>query len=77
MIQLIQLKSSNLKAAGHDPSSNTLAVQFTSGTVYHYKDVPADVASKLMQAESAGSFFAKNIRGQYPHEAVVDEPAQA
>lgn len=73
MIQLIQLKSSNLAAAGHDAATNTLAVHFTNGSVYHYKDVPADVANGLMENVSPGRYFAANIRGAFDGERVVDE----
>lgn len=73
MIQLTQLKSTNLRAAGHDPTSNLLAVHFQNGTVWHYKDVPPKIAGGLLEASSPGKFFAENIRGQYPAEKVVDE----
>lgn len=79
MIKLVQLKSSNIRAAGHDPAANLLAVHFANQSVYHYKDVPADVAGKLLQADSPGKYFAAEIRGKYHGERVVDEeqPAQA
>lgn len=79
MIKLTQLRSSNLRAAGHEPTTNLLAVHFTNGSVYHYKDVPPDVASKFLQADSPGKYFAAEIRGKYAGERVVDEeqPAQA
>lgn len=77
MIQLTQLRSSNLRAAGHEPATNLLAVHFTNGSVFHYKDVPSDVASKLLQADSPGKYFAAEIRGKYPAEKVVAEEQTA
>lgn len=80
MIKLTQLKSTNLRAAGHDPATNLLAVHFLNGSVFHYKDVPATIAGGLLEANSPGKFFAENIRGQYAAEQVVvddKQPAQA
>lgn len=65
MIELKPVRSSNISAVGHDPVSSTLAVKFTSGKVYHYHDVPADVHAGLLEAESIGSHFAKNIRPNF------------
>lgn len=64
------VKSSNLAAVGYDPSTQTLEVEFSSGKVYSYAGVPADVAAAMTEAESVGSYFAKNIRGQYEAKAM-------
>lgn len=75
MIKLAQLKSTNLCAAGHEPSTNLLAVHFHSGAVWHYKDVPAEVAGGLLESPSPGRYLHENIHGQFPAEMVV-EPEQ-
>jgi hypothetical protein len=36
-------------------------------SLYEYSNVPATVAEGLTKAESAGKFFAKNIRGSFPY----------
>ena len=43
-IALTPVKSSQVKAIGHDPATNTLAVQFAhgAGSIYHYPDVTAE-----------------------------------
>lgn len=57
--------SSNIKAVGYDPSTNVLEVEFSSGTIYQYADVPAQVYKDLMEAESVGRYFAANVRNVY------------
>lgn len=77
MIKLIELKSTNLKAAGHDPATGTLKIQFHNGAVWEYLDVPAKVAGGLLEATSPGKYLNEHIRGQYSAQAVVEEPAAA
>jgi hypothetical protein len=77
VIQLIQLKSTNLAAAGHDPATSTLKVKFHNGAVWEYQDVPAKVAGGLLEASSPGKYLNEHVRGQYAAQAVVDEPAEA
>jgi hypothetical protein len=70
MIPLEPVQSSNIAAVGYDQPNHVLAVQFTNGTTYHYKDVPSDVIEAMKEAESKGSFFAKSIRGKYDSEKI-------
>jgi len=64
-IVLLPLKSSNLRAAGHDPASARLVVAFHSSARYEYFQVPRIVFHQLLQARSPGGFFAGNIRDKY------------
>jgi hypothetical protein len=59
------VKSASIAAAGHDPATQTLTVQFKSGETYHYAGVSADQHSKLMAADSVGSHFQSNIRQKF------------
>ena len=63
-ISLTEVKSSQVKSIGHDPATNTLAVQFTrgAGSIYHYPDVSAEQAKAFIEAESIGSHFGKHIK---------------
>lgn len=56
------VESSNLAAVGYDPTTSTLAVRFTNGTLYHYPDVKPALHDQLMAAESKGKFFNANLR---------------
>lgn len=57
--------SSTIAAIGYDDESMTLEVEFTSGSVYQYFDVPSTVHSELMAAASHGRFLTQNIKGNY------------
>jgi hypothetical protein len=57
-----------LKEVGYEES--TLEVEFTTGTVYQYFDVPERVFEELMAAESKGGFFNSQIRGHYRYARV-------
>jgi len=43
----------------------TLELEFTSGDVYQYFDVPVEVYLKLRQSESLGRFFNERIKENY------------
>ena len=45
-----------------------LDIVFKSGGVYRYFDVPLSIFNQLVNAESHGKFFQKNIRGNYKFE---------
>lgn len=64
------LNSSSIAEAGYDPATQMLEVQFFSGAVYRFFDVPEAVAVGLMSpwVESAGQYFERNIRRAYPYE---------
>jgi hypothetical protein len=60
---LIPCVSSQLTAYGYDAATSVLAIQFkSSGSVYHYFDVPQSVFDGLNAAESKGSYFIRNIK---------------
>jgi hypothetical protein len=60
------VSSSAISSVGYDPKSRTLEVEFTSGGVYDYSEVPKKVYESLMAAPSKGRFLAQRIRGRYP-----------
>ena len=59
------VSSSNIRSIGYDSESNTLEVEFLSGRVYQYFDVPESIYNELMHASSHGSFFHRYIRDRY------------
>ena len=62
-MQMIPVKSSNIKAAGHE--ANTMRVEFTNGTVYDYPGVSAELFNNFMQAESQGRYYHQFIKGKF------------
>ncbi len=62
--------SSNLAEVGYDSDLETLEIQFKSGGVYQYFNVPAFMYERLMSADSLGRFFNAEIKGHYPEAKV-------
>ena len=61
----VPVVSSNISSIGYDVATQTLEVEFSTGIVYQYFDVPEPVYQQLMQAGSVGIFFNGNIKGSY------------
>lgn len=59
------VSSSHLVSVGYNPESETLEVEFKSGLVYEYYNVPQFMHERLMQAPSAGTFFNAEIRNSF------------
>ena len=64
-MERISVSSSNISSIGYDEDSCTLEVQFNSGAIYQYFDIPLEIYNGIMQAGSAGQFFAQQIKGYY------------
>lgn len=63
-IPMYPVASSNLKALGYSPSTNTLEVQFRSGSKYRYSDVSQRDFNRLYNSESKGRHFHRYIRNE-------------
>jgi len=81
-IALQPVISGNLRAVGYDAATQTLDVQFASGRTYRYSDVPAGVHADLLDADSIGGYFARNVRTKFqgvdletldPHEGATPD----
>jgi hypothetical protein len=59
------IDSSAIASVGYNAAREELEVEFRSGNVYRYFDVPREVYKDLLQAPSKGRFFGSFIRGQY------------
>ena len=58
--------SSVIASVGYKPDTMMLEIEFRStGFVYRYFDVPEIEFRKLMNAESIGRYFNKNIKDDY------------
>jgi hypothetical protein len=60
-----KVSSSNLRSVGYDKAARILEIEFQSGTVYRYYDVPAGVYEELTRAPSPGRYFLANVREVY------------
>ena len=61
-MEMIKVISSNIVAIGH--YDDDLYVEFESGT-YVYYNVPKEVFTEMLNAESKGKYMRAHIRGQY------------
>ncbi len=66
----IAVQSSNIRSVGYDGGAETLEVEFTSGSVYQYFDVPESEYEGLMNAGSKGRYFNRNIKECYQYAQV-------
>jgi hypothetical protein len=64
-VKRVPVSSSSVAAVGYDPSGRVLEVEFTSGRVYRYFDVPEIVHRGLVRAKSIGQFLNERIRDRY------------
>jgi len=58
--------SSAISSVGYDDRSAVLEVEFSSGAVYDYLNVPEKVYRALLKAPSKGSFVSRRVRDRYP-----------
>ena len=64
-MKLEPVESSNIKGVGYDPSTRALRVQFSSGQVHQYEDVPPETHAAFMASESKGKHFHANIKSAF------------
>ncbi|GJM23763.1 MAG: hypothetical protein DHS20C16_01780 [Phycisphaerae bacterium] len=64
----INVKSSAIKSVGYDSAKRLLAIEFQSGFVSIYKEVPWKVFKTLEAAPSKGRYFNSEILGKFVEE---------
>ena len=62
--------SSNIRSISYDPQLATLEVEFTSGDVYRYFNVPERLHRELMNASSYEQFLNDYIKYSYRYQKV-------
>ncbi|MDL1968714.1 MAG: KTSC domain-containing protein [Deltaproteobacteria bacterium] len=65
------VSSSNIASIGYDNDTEVLEVEFLSGSVYEYRNVPSVVYEQLMSAASHGSYFNREIRMTFSYEKIA------
>ena len=55
----------------YDPEKLILTVQFVSGLIYEYLDVPAKVYEEMMLSRSKGIYLNKYIKGSYDYKKIT------
>ena len=59
------VNSSTIRSVGYEPNSQTLEIEFTSGSIYQYSRVSPEIYRKLMAAPTIGSYFKNNIEDEF------------
>ena len=75
-IQRKPVESSVLAAVGYDAGKRLLEIEFHSGAIYRYLEVPEEIHRRLLAAESKGHFFGANIRDKFRSERVKNRTAK-
>ncbi|HEV2174065.1 MAG TPA: KTSC domain-containing protein [Nitrospira sp.] len=66
----IPVISSNIVSIGYDPATATMEIEFASGAVYQYFDVPQPVYEQLVGSASIGTTLNELVKGQYRYARV-------
>lgn len=69
-MQRINVSSSNIKSIGYDVLNHALEIEFTTGDIYQYLDVPEYIYEAMMNASSHGKYFYQNIKENYQNQKV-------
>jgi hypothetical protein len=68
--------SSVLASAGYDSAKRLLEIEFHSGAIYRYLEVPEEIYRRLLAAESKGHFFGAAVRDKFRSERVKARTAK-
>jgi hypothetical protein len=60
-----RVSASNIRSVGYDAASQTLEVEFASGSIVQYSRVSPEVHRRLMNSPSPGSYLKDNIEEEY------------
>lgn len=63
-----EVSSSSISAI-EETGRGTMIVEFVNRGKYEYFDVPLEVITEFVNADSVGRYFNQNIRGRYREEA--------
>lgn len=72
-----EYESSAIKSASYDFEKRELEVEFRSGGVYRYQDVPPEEAEAFAAASSKGGHFQAYIRNNYAPVKVEEEDVES
>ena len=65
-IQMVEVQSSNIRAAGYDKETRVLRLRFHDGAaLYDFENVPQRLYRGLMKAQSKGTFFKEQIKDKF------------
>lgn len=57
--------SSTVISVGYDPATKILELEFVSGSIYRYFDVPQSIYKSFMAADSKGTFVNDHVKRHF------------
>jgi len=57
-------------SVGYEDESYVLEVEFHSGKIFQYSQVPREVYERFLTARSKGRFFHHYVRDRFPHKHI-------
>ena len=66
----VRVKSRMLAAVAYDHDWHHLYLEFRSGDIYCYRDVPVHRYEELLAADSKGKYVRHHILNQYPYQRI-------
>lgn len=61
----LSVESTTVRSVGYKRKSKILEIEFQTGIVYQYLEVPEKVYEEFWEAESKGKYFNREIRDAY------------
>ena len=74
-MERVPLESRAIASAGYDAETCVLELEFSSGRVYRFRDVPRGVYEWLLRVPNKGVYVSRSITSHYAYEDVTDQPA--
>lgn len=59
------VQSSNINSIGYDNENSMLEIEFLSGGIYQYSNVPINIYNDIMNSVSHGKYFRQNIKDRF------------
>jgi hypothetical protein len=75
-VQRQPVQSRALRTVGYDAQAEELEIEFSSGQVYRYSNVPPSVHDWLLRASNKGIFVTRQIVGRYPERSLAVEGSE-
>ena len=69
-MERVPMRSRAVVSAGYDAETRTLEIEFSSGRVYRFSDVPASAYDWLLRVPNKGVYVTRNISDRYAYEDV-------
>ena len=66
----VRVKSRMLAAVAYDADWHHLYLEFRSGDIYCYRDVPVQRYEELLVADSQGKYGRRHILKRYPYQRI-------